>query len=135
MHKDIAKEFIVEKLAEGEELQDFFAAETPMNIWLFLLIGPLVIFFMRFYYIGVTDRGIHFHRLNLLGKFVRSHFRAYDDIEEVHIGTGFIQLPIKLHLKSGQILKLKAQKKGMDRVAKIQMETVEFLQTNIQAAA
>ncbi len=51
------------------------------------------------------------------GKFIGHDFFAYDEIENVQIGWGLIQRPMKFKFKNGRIMKIKAALKGVERVA------------------
>jgi hypothetical protein len=131
MDKDNAKEHIQKHIEQDDDLVDFFYAQQPFKIWLFLLIGPFAAFSMRFYFVGVTTKGIHFHRLNLLGKFSDHDFFRYDEIENVKIGKGMLQRPMKYQFKNGRNLNLKAQLKGVEKVAKLNDVTQQHIENNI----
>lgn len=109
-------------------------AQRPFKIWLFFLIGPLAVLSMKSYFVAVTSKGLHFHTLNLLGKFSQHDFFSYNEIDSVKIGNGALQIPMKYTFSNGRKLKIKAQKKGMERVAKIDEKTLEFLKKNVQQA-
>jgi len=74
MNKEAAKAHILKNLMSGDSLVGFFIAQQPFKLWLFFIIGPLAVFSMKQYFIAVTQKGIHFHRLNLLGKFASDDF-------------------------------------------------------------
>lgn len=131
MHKDAALAHIQNHLSPEERLIGFFAAQRPMKFWLFFLIGPLAALSAKAYYLGVTDKGVHFHALNLLGKFSQHDFFAYDEIANVKIGSGMLQIPMKFTFKNGRKLTVRAQKKGLDRVAKIDEQALAALKQNI----
>ncbi len=131
MDKDTAKVHIQQNLEQDDALIGFFSAQQPFKIWLFFLIGPFAAFSMKFYFVGVTTKGIHFHRLNLLGKFSNHDFFEYDEIENVKIGKGILQRPMKYQFKNGRSLKLKAQLKGVEKVAKLNDVTQQHIENSI----
>lgn len=131
MNKEKAKEQIEKNLIQDDVLIGFFYAQQPFKIWLFFLIGPLAVLSMKHHFIGVSEKGMYFHPLNLLGKFSGHDFFKYDEIESVKIGKGLIQRPMKFKFINGRNLKLKAQLKGVDRAAKINVETQQHMEKNI----
>lgn len=131
MDKDKAKEHIQKHIEQDDALIGIFYAQQPLKIWLFILIGPFAAFSMKFYFVGVTTKGIHFHRLNLLGKFADHDFFEYDEIENVKISKGILQRPMKFQFKNGRSLKLKAQLKGVEKVAKLNDVTQQHIENNI----
>ena len=132
MNKEEAKGYIVERLSENDKLVGFFIAQGPFPIWWFLLLGPLGILFLKTYYIAVTNNGINFYRLSLMGKFKDDgDFFTFDEIENVKITSGMMQRPMLFTLKDAGKVKIKAQLKGLERVAKLTEETQEFIENNI----
>lgn len=134
MNKEQAKEYIEENLNEGDSLIGFFQAISPPKIWLFLLIGPLFFLSMRTYFLAVTEKGISFHKLSLLGKFKEHDFFEFGDIESVKIGKGLLQRPMKFVFKNNRKLKLKAQLKGVEKVAKLLPDVQQHIESNIPLA-
>ena len=134
MNKEQAKEYIEENLNEGDSLIGFFQAISPPKIWLFLLIGPLFFLSMRTYFLAVTEKGISFHKLSLLGKFKEHDFFEFGDIESVKIGKGLLQRPMKFVFKNNRKLKLKAQLKGVEKVAKLLPDVQQHIERNIPLA-
>lgn len=134
MKKEQAKEYIEEKLNQGDHLIGFFQAISPPKIWLFLLIGPLCVLSMRTYFLAVTERGISFHKLSLLGKFKEHDFFEFSDIESVKIGKGLLQRPMQFTFKNNRKIKVKAQLKGVERVAKLLPEVQQHIESNITLA-
>ncbi len=128
MNKERAKnELINPKLKQGEELVGFFQAQyIPSNWWIFL-IGPLILFGMRVYYVAVTDQGMHFHKLTLFGKPDIYNYFPWNEIENLKLEKGFLTAPLKLKFSNGRELKLKVQLKGLENIAKLEEETKEFL--------
>ncbi|MET2898553.1 hypothetical protein ABXV22_09560 [Vibrio rotiferianus] len=131
MNKEQAKKYIEDNLNDGDSLIGFFQAVSPPNIWLFLLIGPLFILSMRTYFLAVTEKGISFHRLSLLGKFKEHDFFEFSDIESVKIGKGLLQRPMKFTFKNNRKIKVKAQLKGVEKVAKLLPDVQEHIESNI----
>jgi hypothetical protein len=136
MNKEEAKEHILKHLEEGDELVGFFVAQSPFPIWWFLLLGPLGILFLKTYFVAVTKNGINFHRLSLMGKFKdEGDFFRFSEIENVKIKNGILQRPMIFTLKNGIKVKIKAQLKGIEKVAKLTEETQKHIENNIPVAA
>jgi hypothetical protein len=132
MHKDKAEEHIKQNLSSNEDLVGFFQAINFPKLWLRLLLGPLMGFAMKQYFIAVTNKGIHFHMLNRLGKFSHHDFFFYNEIEKIKIKKGTLTLPLIFFFSNGTELKLKAQKKGLERVAKIDEKTLDYIKQHIK---
>lgn len=134
MNKDEAQRHIEENLAPGDSLVGFFYAVQPFKIWLFLLIGPFAVLGMRYHFVAVTERGITFHKLSMLGKFSNSDSFTFDEIESVKIGKGILQRPMKFKFTNGRKLHVNAQLKGVEKVAKITEQVQQHIERNIRAA-
>ena len=134
MNKEQAKKYIEENLNDGDTLIGFFQAVSPPNIWLLFLIGPLFILSMKTYFLAVTEKGISFHKLSMLGKFKDHDFFEFGDIETVKIGKGVLQRPMKFEFKNNRKIKVKAQLKGVERVAKLMPEVQRHIENNIPLA-
>ena len=134
MNKEQAKKHIEENLNKGDSLVGFFQAVSPPNIWLFLLIGPLFILSMRMYFLAVTDKGISFHKLSLLGKFKEHDFFEFSEIESVKIGKGILQRPMKFVFINKRKIKVKAQLKGVEKIAKLLPNVQQYIESNIPSA-
>jgi hypothetical protein len=131
MNKEKAQEHLENSLTQDDVLIGFFYAVQPFKIWLFFLIGPLAVLSMKHHFVGVSEKGMYFHRLNLLGKFTDHDFFKYDEIESLKIGKGMLQRPMRLKFKNGRDLELKAQLKGVDKVAKLNEATQKHMEKNI----
>jgi len=132
MKKEEAKEYILKSIDRDDELVGFFTAQGFFPIWWFLLLGPLGAFFFKFYYIGVTKKGISFYRLSMMGKFKdEGDFFQFSEIETLKIKSGFLQRPLIFTLKNGTKIKIKAQIKGVEKVAKLTDKVQEYLENNI----
>jgi len=131
MKKEKAQEHIVSNLADNDSLVGFFYAQQPFKIWLFFIIGPLAVLSMKYYFIAVTTKGVHFHRLNILGKFADNDFFKFAEIENVKIGKGIVQRPMKFNFNNGRSIKIKAQLKGVERVAKLTENIQKHIENNI----
>lgn len=134
MKKEQAQEHIELHLTDGDSLISFFQAIQPFKIWLFFLIGPLAVLSMKTYFLAVTKKGLYFHRVNLLGKFSGMDFFAFDEIENVAIGKGILQRPMKFRFRNGRTLKVKAQLKGVEKIAKLTTEAQQHIEQNIAQA-
>ena len=124
-------EQILPNLKSNEELIGFFQAQYMASYWWFLLVGWLVFFTLRYYYVGTTDKGIHLHKLSFWGKPDNYDFFSWDEIEKLEFKDGFLQAPLKLKFKNGRKLKLKAQLKGVEKIAKLDEKTKVFLLSKI----
>jgi len=123
----IKNDFILPRLKQGEELVGFFQATyTPSMGW-FFLIGSLMSFGTRTYYVAVTNQGIHLHKLNFFGKPETYNFFSYAEISKIKLGKGFLQVPIQMFFTNGRKLTIKAQLKGVEKIAKLDDKTREFL--------
>ncbi|MCQ8119260.1 hypothetical protein [Methylomonas rosea] len=131
MTKEAAKEHILKNLTPGDSLVGFFIAQQPFKLWLFFIIGPLAVLSMKQYFIAVTQKGIHFHRLNLWGKFASDDFFAFNEIATVKIGKGMLQRPMKFTFKNGRNIYIKAQLKGVEKVAKLDEATQKHIEQHI----
>jgi hypothetical protein len=134
MDKERAHEHIKRNLREHDSLIGFFQAIEPPKIWLFFLIGPLAALRMRMYFLAVTTKGLHFHRLNLLGKFKEHDYFDFCEIERVEVGKGVLQRPMKFHFKNNRKIKVKAQLKGVEKVAKLTADVQRHIEDNIPSA-
>jgi len=112
---------------QGEELIGFFQASYTPPFWWVFLIGPLMFFGTRVYYVGVTNQGMHLHKLSLWGKPETYNFCPYAEISKMKLGKGFLQAPLQLVFSNGRKLTIKAQLKGGDEIAKLDDKTKEFL--------
>ena len=133
MNKEQAKKHIEENLNDGDSLIGFFQAVTPPNFWLFLLIGPFFFISMRIYFLAVTEKGIFFHKLSPLGKFKEHDFFEFSEIESVKIGKGILQRPIKFVFINNRKIEVKAQLKGVGKVAKLLPSLQQYIESNISS--
>lgn len=132
MKKEDALHHIEQHLEPEDSLVGFFQAMQPFKWWLFLLIGPLAVLSMKYYFVAVSRKGVSFHRLSMLGKFAGHDMFAFDDIESVKIGKGILQRPMTFRFRNGRKLYLKGQLKGVDRVAKIDEATQRFIEDHVE---
>ncbi len=131
MNKQQAEKHITENLEAGDQLIGFFFAIKPANFWLIFLLGPFFMLTMRQYYVAVTEQGVSFFKLDILGKFQLHDFFSYSDIESVKIGRGLLQRPMIFTFKTNRKLKLKAQLKGVEKVATLKPEVQTYIEQNI----
>ncbi len=132
MKKEEIRQHIEQHLKPGDSLVGFFQAIQPFKLWLFFLIGPLAVFSMKYYFVAVTQQGISFHRLSLLGKFAGQDDFAYADIEKAKIGKGMLQRPMRFFFKNGRKLYLKGQLKGVEKIAKLDEATQRFIEEHVR---
>ncbi len=131
MNKEQAQEQIEKCLVPNDSLVGFFIAQQSFKIWLVFLIGPLAMLSMKSYFVAVTEKGICFHRLSLFGKFANSDFFEFSEIENVKIGKGLIQRPMSFEFRNGRKMKIKAQLKGVEKVAKLTETVQQHIEKNI----
>ncbi|VVS95516.1 hypothetical protein [Desulfoluna spongiiphila] len=135
MNKEQAQEHIESCLKENESLVGFFQAMELPKFWLYFIIGPLAAISLKTYFLGVTETGLYFHKLSLLGKFNNYDFFRFDEIESVKIGKGFMQRPMTFRFKNNRKIKIKAQLKGVEKVAKMSTDVQQHIEKNIPLAA
>ncbi|MEJ2610707.1 MAG: hypothetical protein P8179_11630 [Candidatus Thiodiazotropha sp.] len=131
MKKEKAKEYIEANLSDEGSLIGFFQAVSPPNYWLLILIGPLFILSMKQYFVAVTEKGIYFYRLSLLGKFKEHDFFEFNEIESVKIGKGLLQRPMEFVFGNNRKIKIRAQLKGLESVAKLSPDVQQHIENNI----
>ena len=132
MKKESAKQHIETTLQDGDSLVGFFQATAFPSIWWFLLTGPFAFIGMKFYFLAVTNRGLSFHRMNLLERFVEHDFFEFDEVESMSIGKGLLQRPIRFLFKNGRKVKVKAPLKGVEKVATLTPDTQQYLEQAIR---
>ena len=134
MNKDDAKTELEKNLPEGEQLVGLFMAMTFPNFWWYVLVGPLAALKIKTYFVGVTNKGLHLHQLNLAGKFSLHRYIPFNEVLSLKLGRGFMKIPMRYTLSNGEIIKLNAQKVGVERVAKIEANTIAHLKQQIKEA-
>lgn len=112
--KDIVAD-IKQKYADDEtHIGDFSALNTP-PLYLKLLTGPLVTAFLsKPYIVAVTDKQIHFSRLNLFSKVEQTDSFTYLEIPSLSISSGWMNYTLKFQFGNGNKLKLKIHKARMN---------------------
>ncbi len=82
---------------------------TSSPAWRYLF-GPLgMILFNKFYVLVVSDKKIHFNRLNQLGKIALTDSFTYDEIERLEMKKGMVKYTLRFYFKNGNKLRLRAQ--------------------------
>lgn len=131
MKKDKVENHIIEYLNSGETLTGFFFAQKMYNFWLYMLVGIFAMFSIKQMYVALTNKGVHFFFVNLLGGFANHDFFSFSEIETVSFGKGFMQRPVEFRFSNGRKLKIKAQLKGAKTIAKITDEIQAEFMKNI----
>ena len=131
MKKELVHEHIEKNMEPNDTLIGFFYAISPPKLALFFLIGPLAGLCMRIYFLAVTEKGLYFHKLNMIGKFKECDFFEFNEIEKVKIGKGFLQRPLNFYFKNKRKIKLKAQLKGSNKVALITPEIQSYIESKV----
>lgn len=119
------------KLSENEEVQGFFIAQYKPSIAWFLVVGPLYAAGMRQYYIAATDKGMHFHKLNVWGRPDTWDFLAYDEIERLSVGKGLMTCKLTFKFKNGRKLAVNALVKGHKNIPKFEDNLLSHIQGRI----
>ena len=132
MDKSKALVHVKENLTEADSLLGLFQATKPFKIWLFLILGPLAVLSVRTYIIAVSEQGIYFHRLNLMGKFTDFDFFTYNEINQVKFGKGWLQCPAAFLFFNDRRLYVKAQLKGVKKVAKLSGDLQRIIEQKIR---
>lgn len=132
MSKAKAQEAINPYIATGESLIGIFSGTVPFKFWLCFLIGPLAAFSAKGYFIAITDKGLHFVKIGMTGKPVQHDFFAYSEIKEMKLGKGILQMPMTFYFTSGKKFFVKGQRKGVERVAKLDDAMLAYLKEKIQ---
>ena len=127
MKKEQAEALVRTNMSEGEQLVGFFNATYTLSIWWFLLIGPLLALGTRVYVVGVTDRGVHFHKLSLFGKPDQNDFFAFADITRLRIGNLGLVFRMAFLFSNKRKLKINAVKVGSKKIAKIDTQTLDYI--------
>ncbi len=141
MKKKEPKQHIIEKahdhikknLTEEEILIGFFFAQKFFSLWQGLLLGAAATAFIKRYFVGVSNRGIHFYKLHPVTNGFEEHdFFDYSEITNVKIGKGYLQVPIEFLFNNGRKFKIRAQQKAFGRVAPLTEEVQKEIEKNIQ---
>lgn len=132
MNKEKANEYILSTMEPDDKLIGFFIAQGPFPILWFFIIGPLALLMLRQYYVAISEKGVYFIKLNLLGKPSNTDLMSFAEIENVKIGKGMMQRPMLFRFTNGKRLKVKAQLKGVKRVAVLTPEVQTHLERNVQ---
>jgi len=134
MNNEQAQEHIKQKLKEGDTLIGFFQAVSPPKLWMFFIIGPLATLSTRMYFLAVTEKGLYFHKWSLIGNFKSYDFFEFDEIENVKIGKGILQRPMRFHFKNDRKIKVKAPLKGHKKLAKMTLDVQNYIENRISLA-
>ncbi|MEH6633460.1 MAG: hypothetical protein V7776_21805 [Halopseudomonas aestusnigri] len=134
MNKDQAETLIREHLSKDEKLVDFFMAySTPtFSFWWYLLIGPLAYTGTRQYFVGVTDKGIHFHKLGLMGKPQQRYYFTFEEVVSIKIRSFFLSYDLVFLFFNKRQLKLCFYKIGVHKKpAKLTLEILDYIKQKI----
>ena len=104
--------YVDSNLEEDDQLVGFFWGMQPMKLWLFAVVGPFAALSMKFYVVSVSQKGLHFHRVNVFEKFADSIFFSYDEVETLNMKKGMLNTTLNLHFDNGRKIKLKVASKG-----------------------
>ena len=132
MQREEAFEYVDKQKLAGDKLIGVCFTQLPPKFWLFALIGPIAVFAMKYYNLGVSEKGLYFCRLGILGKFTGTNdFFPFEDFESISIGSGKLQRTIKILFRNGKKLKLKAQRAGGEKVAVLTDEMQDLINAKV----
>jgi hypothetical protein len=127
--KEAYQNIIIPNLKEGEELVGYFQAMYRLPFWKLVLFGAFAAFSNKVYYVAVTSKGVHFHKLTFLGKLHSSLYYSWEEIVKIKIKKGVFQKPYYFWFADGKKLRIQAMVKGSPtRVALLNTETKTFLE-------
>ncbi|MBF4437304.1 hypothetical protein ERJ77_23040, partial [Vibrio anguillarum] len=69
--------------------------------------------------------------LSLLGKFKEHDFFEFSEIESVKIGKGLLQRPMKFTFQNNRKITVRAQLKGVGKVAKLLPEVQQYIESRM----
>lgn len=131
MSKIKVTEAVNKYISPDESVIGSFSGIVPYKLWLFFLIGPLAVLSMKSYYAAVTDKGVHFIKLNMMGKPGNHDFFSYSEIADVKVGKGFLRTPLKFRFTNGRKFYIQAMRKGVEKIAKLEPEALSYLQQHV----
>jgi hypothetical protein len=132
MNKETAHQYILSNMEPDDNLVGFFIAQGSFPLLWCFIIGPLAILMLKQYYVAFSEKGVYFIRLNLLGKPSNTDLMLFSEIENVKIGKGMLQRPMLFRFTNGKKLKIKAQIKGVKKVATLKDDVQQHLERNVQ---
>jgi len=105
-------------LAEDENLAGLTYGFVNIKIWHMLLVGFFAVFFMRYYYLVITDKRIYFYRFGLISQISRKklanlskEYYNFEDISSVKITSGLTK-KVAFRFKSNKKMKLRIGRWG-----------------------
>jgi hypothetical protein len=111
MYSDKMRELVKDSCPKGEKFLYSFAAMNPPSLWVAILTaGALYAFFMKHYWIGVTDKGAYFLRLNLMGKVSQTDTFGFKEIKAVTVKNSLLENVAKFEFANGRRLVLNISK-------------------------
>lgn len=125
--EQVLSTLISPKLSEGEELVGFFQATYTPSIGWGVLFGALTSFGLRVYFVAITDKGMHLHKLTFFGKPGKYQFLPWNEVKDLKLGSGILAAPLRFNYSQDKSLKLKVLIKGVEKAAKMDEKTKEFL--------
>ncbi len=124
MHKEQAlNQLILPYLTPNEQLIGFFKSRTDDHSFESIT----SVFKIRPYFVGVTDKGLHFHRLTFWEKPDTYDFSPWESISKFTFKQGFFTATLHFTFVDGQHLKLNAPVRGLKGVAILDKQTRDYL--------
>ncbi len=132
MIKEHAKQYILQSLNIDDVLIGFFQAQNPVAWWMFLVLGPFALLYSKTFFVAISNQGVYLYKFSVSGRFIMEDFIPYEELAHVKIGRGFMQRPISFIFNNGIIIKLRAQIKGVEKVAKLDSVTQKHIERSIK---
>ncbi len=123
---DIKKDLLLPHIQEADLIGFFQANYFPSTKW-HVFLGPFSAFMTRVCYVAVTNQGIHFHKLTMLGKPDTYEFFNFSSIRAIKIGKGSLYSPVQFLFTNGDTLLLQAQQVSFGKSVALDDQTRDFL--------
>ena len=128
MFGDKVRALVAEACPKGEKHLFTFYAINPPAMWVALLtMGALYALFLKYYWVGVSDKSVYFLRLNLAGKVAQTDVFKFKEIESLKVTNSLLQKVAVFGFANGRKLVLNFNKfrdGGADKM-------LEYLQKKI----
>ena len=128
LENDDIQKYIEKQISEGDELVGFFSGNSTMDLQVLVIAPAFAGFTIKVIVVAVTKRCLMIHLLNKFGtKFLDYSSIEYSDIDSIKFGMGLIQRPVKIKLKSGDKLKIKAQVRALVNCPKLTDDLQDYI--------
>lgn len=124
---DIQK-YVEQQIPEGDELVGFFSGNSTMDLQVLVIAPMFAGLTIKVIVVAVTKKCLVIHLLNKLGtKFLDYFSLEYSEIDSIKFGMGWIQRPVKIKLKSGDKIKIKAQVRALVNCPKLTDDLQDYI--------